>query len=306
MQIDGFLFFIIVIAFGYLAVKMKLVADSAADHLSGILLNLCFPAMLLKNFINTDTEQLLHSGLTAAIVSLVFSLLPFFVCLFVFRRAESEKKLLFRYILSVGNTSFVCIPLMSLFLNSEQMMIVIVHGAVMDILIWGVHHQLFLGSNSSNWKEIMKKIFSSPCLLAVLLGVILCIANVKLPSFLSYTIDALAATVSPLALLFIGMLICRYGLFGWIKCRDAIFNSLWRVIVYPCLVFAILYWFLPLQSALILAIVFGSPAPISAVLWCKEYGRDTRLVVNCLIPSTILYFLVMGTLLLILTHCCVL
>ena len=34
----------------------------------------------------------------------------------------------------------------------------------------------------------------------------------------------------------------------------------------------------------------------------KEYRRDTKLAVDCLIPSTILYFLVMGGALTVLTH----
>ncbi len=302
MQLDGFFFFIIVIAIGYFAVRVKLVNDRAADSLSAILLNVCFPAMVLKNFLNTDTEQLLQTGLSTVIASLVFSLLPFAVSLILFRNSQSERKTLFRYISGVGNTSFVCIPLMSLFLGPGQMLIVFVHGAVMDILIWTVHHQLFLGSSSDSWKQIFKKMFTSPCLIALLLGIILCIFKVRLPSALQYTIDALEATVSPLALLFIGMLICRYGLLGWVKCRDAIVYSLWRVLLYPCIVFAVLYWILPLQAALILAMLFGSPTPITAVLWCKEYKQDSKLVVNCLIPSTVLYFLVMGSLLLVLTH----
>ncbi len=302
MQLDGFIFFILAIVIGYLAVKIKLVNDSAADSLSAILLNVCFPAMVLKNFLNTDTEHLMQTGLSTVIVSLVFSLLPFAISLLLFRKANPDRKTLFRYISGIGNTSFVCIPLLSLFLSSEQMLIVFVHGAVMDILIWAVHHQLFLGSNSTSWKQIFRKMLTSPCLIAVVLGIVLCIANVKLPSFLQYTINALEATVSPLALLFIGMLICRYGLFGWIKCKDAIIYSLWRVLLYPCIAFAILYWIIPLQSAIILSMLCGSPAPITAVLWCKEYGRDSRLVVNCLIPSTVLYFLVMGSALLALTH----
>lgn len=302
MQLDGFIFFILAIAIGYFAVKIKLVSDSAADSLSSILLNVCFPAMVLKNFLNTDASSLLQTGISTVVVSLIFSLLPFAVSLYLFRNADADRKALFRYISGIGNTSFVCIPLMSLFLSSEQMLIVFVHGAVMDILIWAVHHQLFLGSSSGSWKQIFKKMVTSPCLIAVVLGIVFCAFGVKLPSFLNYTIEALDKTVSPLALLFIGMLICRYGLFGWVKCKDAIVYSLWRVLLYPCIAFAILYWLLPLHAAIILSMLCGSPAPITAVLWCKEYGRDSRLVVHCLIPSTVLYFLVMGTALLALTH----
>ncbi|MBE6985191.1 MAG: hypothetical protein E7434_06245 [Ruminococcaceae bacterium] len=302
MQLDGFIFFILMIAIGYTVTKIKLVGETAADSLSSVLLNVCFPAMVLKNFLNTNTEHLMQSGLASLIVSLICATLPSVIVYFLLRKAEPDRRTLFRYISGIGNTSFVCIPLFSLFLDADQMLIVIVHGAVMDILIWAIHHQLFLGSSAASKKQIMKKMFTSPCLIAVLLGIILCLAEVKLPSFLTYTINTVEAAVSPLALLFIGMLICRYGLLGWIKSKDAIIYSVLRVLVYPCLIFSVLYWILPLQTALILSMLFGSPTPITAVLWCKEYGRSTQLVVNCLIPSTILYFSVMGSALLLLTQ----
>lgn len=301
MQTDGLFFFLIVIAIGYFAVKLRLVPDSAADALSPILLNVCFPAMLLNTFLNTDPKELLQTAPATVVVSLVFSFLPFAVSHLLLRKRPPDDRALFRYILSIGNTSFVCIPLLSLFLNDEQMLIVIIHGAVMDLLIWGVHHPLFLGSGAKQRRESFWKILTSPCLLAVLLGIILCVCGAELPSFLSYTLDALEATVSPLALLFIGMLICRYGLLNWRHSRKAILYSVWRVLVYPCVVFAATVSFLPLQTAILLAILFGSPTPISAVLWCKAYGRDTRTVVDCLIPSTVGYFAVYGALLMCLT-----
>lgn len=302
MQLDGVWFFLIAIFIGYLFSKLKLIPSSAPDVLPSVLLHVFFPAMLLNTFANADARELLSAGLPTVICTLVFSLLPFFACLFLLRKRPLEERALLRYIAGVGNTSFVCIPLLSLFLSESQMLIVFVHGAVMDFLIWGVHHQIFLGSGEKNPRLILKKIFASPCLIAVLLGILLSILNVRLPNFLQYSLDTLEAAVSPLALVFIGTLLCRYGVFSWCKSPIAIFYSLWKVLLLPCVVFCCLYFILPLQTVLVLTLLFGSPAPISAILWCKEYGRDAKLAVDCLIPSTLLYFLIMGSALVALTH----
>ena len=295
MQLDGFVFFLLAIAIGYAFCKLKLIPLSAADVLPSVLLNVFFPAMLLNTFANADMNELLSAGLPAVVCTLIFSLLPFFACFFLLKKADPDKKALLRYIAGVGNTSFVCIPLMSLFLSDSQMLLVFVHGAVMDFLIWGVHHQIFVGSGERNLRLILKKIFASPCLIAVVLGIVLSACKIELPDFLQYTLSALEAAVSPLALVFIGVLIARYGIFAWRKSRTAIFYSLWKVLLLPVIVFASLYFVLPLETVLILAFLFGSPAPVSAVLWCKEYGKDVKLSVDCLIPSTLLYFTVMGS-----------
>lgn len=302
MQLDGFLFFLIAILIGYLFTKIKLISPQAADVLPSVLMNVFFPAMLFNTFANANAGELLSAGLPTLLSTLIFSLLPFFVCSFLLRKADGEKRALLRYIAGVGNTSFVCIPLLRLFLSDSQMLIVFVHGAVMDFLIWGVHHQIFLGSGKQNIPQILKKIFASPCLIAVLLGIFCALLDLPIPHSLQYTLDALEGAVSPLALVFIGTLIARYGILSWRKSPIAITYSAWKVVGLPLLVFACLYFLLPLETALILAILFGSPAPISAVLWCKEYGRDAKLAVECLIPSTLLYFLLMGSLLAVLTR----
>lgn len=300
MGLDGFLFFFILICLGYFSVKTKLVPEEATDVLPSILLHVCFPAMLFRTFSTTGKEELLAAGLPTVIVSLVFSLLPFLISIPLFKNVGDSRRPLLRFLSGIGNTSFVCVPLLILFLNQEQMWIVLVHGAVMDFLIWGLHQQVFIGSTAQGKKPLLRKALT-PNLFALVLGVLCSLFALEVPHPLQYTLDALGATVSPLSLIFIGMLICRYGLFGWIHSKTAIAYSLLRVILYPCLVFGVLYFILPLDTAFILAICFGSPAPISAVLWCKQYGKDDRLAVNCLIPSTILYFIVMGGLLILLS-----
>lgn len=301
MQLNGFLFFLLAIAIGYGFSRLGLIPKNAPDVLPSVLLNVFFPAMLLNTFANADAAELLSCGLPVVLCTLIFSFLPFFGCSLLLRHAEPEKRALLRYISGIGNTSFVCIPLLSLFLSENQMLLVFVHGAVMDFLIWGVHHQIFLGSGSERPADLLRRMLTSPCLIAVLLGICLSALNWELPEVICYALDAMEAAVSPLALVFIGTLIAQYGVFSCLKSRTAMLYTLWKVLLLPLLVFGCLVGFLPLETALILAILFGAPAPVSAILWCKEYGRDAKLSVDCLVPSTVAYFLLMGSALAALT-----
>lgn len=302
MQFDGLVFFLLSICIGYFFARWKLIPASAANALPPILLNIFFPAMLITSFSDTDAQSLLSVGLPTVICTLIFSILSSGLILLPLRKAGLQKRRLLRFISGVGNTSFICIPLMQFFLSDSQMIIVFIHGAVCDFLIWGIHHQLFRQDGKHSLGQALKKLLTSPCLIAVVVGILCCLLQVRIPSFLRYTLDALATACSPLSLIFIGILIQSYGLFSWRKEPIAIFFSLWRVILLPCFVFLSLYWILPLDTVLILTLLFGSPAPISAVLWCKQYGGDTELAVNCLIPSTLLYLLLAGSSLFLLSH----
>lgn len=300
MQFDGIAFFVLAIAVGYFFARWKLIPGSAADVLPPVLLNVFFPALLFTSFSTIDTKELVTLGLPTVVCTLIFSLLSSLLCVLLLRKKSLNVRKLLRFIGGIGNTSFVCVPLMSFFLTEQQMVIVYIHGAVMDFLIWGVHHQIFRGG-SRNIGAALKKIFTSPALIAVVLGILCSVLQVKVPTFISYPLKTMAGAVSPLSLVFIGILIYNYGLFSWVKDKIAIFYMLWKVLILPVIVFASLYFLLPLETVLVLTLLFGSPGPISSVVWSKEYGGDPKLAVNCLIPSTLLYFMTAGAALLLLT-----
>lgn len=303
MELEGLFFFFAVICIGYFAQRAKLVAENAADVLPGVLLNVCFPAMLLNSFSATSPQDLLTTGLPTAAATLVFSLLPFFVCLWLLRNREKNERTLLCYYAGIGNISFVCVPLMRLFLDEAGMLIVLSFAVVQDFLIWAVHHQIFLGNRAGRGKAVLKKVLLSPCLLAVALGITLCLCGVKLPSFLSYTTEALEAAVSPISLLFVGMLAGKYGLFSWRHDKTAIVYSLLRVLAYPIVVFALLFPLMDSATAAIIALMCGGPAPLTGVVWCKQYDGSTELAVHCVIPSTLLYLVVASSALMLLTRC---
>ena len=85
MQIDGLLFFVIVIAIGYLVLRVRLVPESAADILPKVLLNVCFPAMLFSSFAAMEAKELLSVGIPTVLATLGFSLGVFAVAFFLFR-----------------------------------------------------------------------------------------------------------------------------------------------------------------------------------------------------------------------------
>lgn len=293
-QINGLLFFFLMILLGYFAAKARLLPAEALDVLPAVLLHLCYPAMILEIFTQIDTASLLHTLLPVALATLGVTAALFFGALWVFRRQPARRKPLLCMMIGIGNTSYVAIPLLSVFLSAEGMLIAVVNSAVQDILIWTLYHPLFLGAGTKDRKELLKKIGASPCLLAVVAGVVLAACRVTLPSFLQLTVSRLSDTTAPVALLFLGALICRHGLLAWRRDRTAMVYAPVKVLLLPLAVYAALRWFLPASTTLLLAVLFASPAPLTAVVWSRMYDSDERLAVNGCISSTLLYLAVAG------------
>ena len=293
-QINGLIFFFLTIFIGYFAAKSRLLPAEAADVLPAVLINICYPAMILDTFTHIDTEALLHTGLPVALATLGVTVVLFFASLWMFRRQPARRKPLLCIMTGIGNTSYVAIPLLSVFLGAEGMFIAIINSAVQDILIWTLYHPLFLGAGTKDKKELLRKIFTSPCLIAAVAGVVLAACRVTLPSFLQVTVSRLSDTTAPVALLFLGALICRHGLLSWRRDRLAMVYALAKVLALPPVIYAVLQFFLPASTTLLLAVLFASPAPLTAVVWSKMYDSDERLAVNGCISSTLLYLAVAG------------
>jgi predicted permease len=143
---------------------------------------------------------------------------------------------------------------------------------------------------------------TNPCLIAVVVGIFLMILQIQLPVFLELAIGKLNAATTPLALLFLGMLIHRYGLFAWKADKTAIVYAVGKVIVLPVCVTLVLQFFMPFSTAACIGFLFGSPAPLASVVWSKQYGKDDQFAVNCCISSTFLFIPVMSILLLVLSN----
>ncbi len=294
-MLDGVIYVVFLIAAGCALVRGRLLPKDGSGFLSSLLMTLCFPAMILNCFLALEPKELLSTGLTTAVVTVVFSLLPALVLLL--KKEKGPLHSLYSFICGIGNVSFVCIPLLRLFLPEEEMLTVYLHVSIQDFLIWGLFHPAFAGGQSSRqWKKIL----TEPCMLAVLVGLILCLFRVELPSFLSMPLEALDACVSPLALVFLGMTLAQYGSnTRWLG-KTPLCYTLYKVVAYPLVIFGILTVFLPWKEALLMAALFGSPAPIASVIWMHRYTNDPTPAIACVIPSTLLYFLLYTPLLLLL------
>lgn len=286
-MLDGVFYVILMILLGYILMVCKILPQESRPHLSSILMSVCFPAMIIKSFAAVDPGELLSTSLSTLVVTVIFSLLPAVILLF--KKNKGSLRNLYSFICGIGNVSFVCIPLLRLFLTEGEMVAVYLHVSIQDLLIWALFHPAFAGSRKEGqWKALL----TEPCLLAVIVGLLLCFTNLSIPGFLSMPLEALDACVSPLALIFLGMTIGQYGADALKGGKIPLLYTLYKVIAYPVVIFLILLPFLPLKTALLMAILFGSPAPVAGVVWMQKYTEDPTPAIACLIPSTLLYYAV--------------
>lgn len=293
MQLDALLYLIVLVCVGFISVKLRLLPDEVTEALPPLLTNICYPAMILSLLSSLSGKDLASSGLKIVIITVVVTLSLYFISKIVLRKMERPQRILFNFMLGIGNVTYVGIPIISIFFGSDGVYLALIHGLVQDVLLWILYFPTYLNKED----KVKVRLYRNPCFVALMIGMLLAITQARLPEFLSFSLDKLSSITSPVALLFLGTIIAKYGTFGWIKSVPSMAASAIKVLVVPLLLFCLLSIFTDRYTSLLMSILFACPAPIMSIVWAKQYDGDVALSTNCCICSTLLYLTAMSILL---------
>lgn len=300
-ELSGLFYLLLMVAIGYGASAAKLLPEKTADTLPQLLFNICYPAMILDTFLTVDASVVLGTGLPVVVATILATLVLLVLGLVLFHKTPEGLRELCIFLMGVGNVTYVAIPLFSVFLSAEAVMVAILHSTAQDPLIWGIYLPFLLERGQSKAHPV-KHMLTSPCLIATALGALICFTGIPLPDFVADTAARVSAATSPLALLLIGMLVRQHGLLSWIRDRRALVYSVLKVLVLPCCLFLVFRMFLSGTDAILLSILFGSPAPLLSIVWAKQKGQDVAFPIHCFLASTLLYLAAASAVLILLTH----
>lgn len=289
MVIDDFIFFLSVPLIGYFASAGRLLPTDVEKVLPHLLMNISYPALILATFTQMNINQLMSTGLFVAMATWIITLILFVLSKPAVKHVALDRKARLRFQLGVGNVIYVSMPLLLAFFGPKVLYIVIIHSAAQDILIWLLYYPMVLGMKGKQKNSALSYLVKSPCMVALLIAIILVLFPYKLPSFATLLIDRLSLMASPLALLYLGRLIHKYGVWQWIKNRAAIKFALSKSFLMPFLVTGILAPFTDWGTAIMLGLLFGAPAPIMSIVWAEHHEGDVSFAVDSCIGSTLIY-----------------
>jgi predicted permease len=153
---------------------------------------------------------------------------------------------------------------------------------VLAVIVLQASHPSLKGAD---WRQLMRTIATNPLLLAGLLGLLVPLLGVTLPSFLRRALESLGSASVPIALMCIGGSLAITPLHGrraWI-----IIAALLIVAVLPALVFFLsrLAGLEPVEERIIL-VLSCCPTASTAFIMAREMGGDEALVSGSIALST--------------------
>lgn len=267
--------------------KLRLLTEHTIKELNHIAFRIFLPILLFYNIYTTDLEQEFNGKL---VMYAVFSILILFLLLMIFVPIFEKKNSRRGVLVQVGfRSNFVLFGLpvaISLFgadkVGSASLLIAVIVPLFNMLAV--VALESFRGKDLS-LVGILKGIVTNPLILASILAIILNLNHIRLFSFLTETIGALAKIATPLSLIVLG---AQFRLEDAKHCKKQLIAGLiLRLLVVPA-IFLPPAVFLGFRGSefIPLMIMYCAPAAVSSYTMAELMDGDGILASQLVFYST--------------------
>lgn len=275
----------IILLVGALIYKVKIIDDVSTKHLSNVLLMLVSPLLIVQSYQIDFNKELLYGLLWALLASFLTFLFMIIVSEFLFhgdRNRSSVEKIAVSY----SNSGFIGIPLISGVLGDKGVFYMTAYITVFNVLLWT--HGVVLMGDSEGLKGAWKN-FLSPAIIAVMIGIILFLFQLRLPQFIENPLEMIASMNTPLGMIVAGANLAQGNIIKSLKNKRLYYLSFIKLIVYP-LAGLVILWLLPLdfEVAFTVFIALACPAGASVIMFAQRYDRDAYYASEIFVITTLL------------------
>ena len=279
----------IIMVIGIICYKMNIIDKYAKDKLSQLSTWIVCPMLVFMSFQMEYDVELLKKMLVVFGLALVSFIISIFLANILLREKEGYDNAVERFGAIFTNCGFIGIPLGSAIFGNIGVIYATMFVAAFHIFCWTYGITLL-----DQGKFQLKKLVN-PCLVAVVLGILFFVFQIKVPENIAYALNSLSNMNTPLAMLISGVVLAQLDLKATIQKLikgRLLFVVLLRGIISPA-IFAILLRFVPIdeQMRIVSAMTAACPTGAFTITLSILYGRDDNYGTEILCTSTLLSIL---------------
>ena len=284
---DQIFILVLLIAAGYVAVSTKIVDPRATRGLSGLLVNITIPALIVASMqVPFTPERLVGAEILILATGMlyVFSFALAWAVSKAMRVPAAEEGVL-QFAIVFGNVGFMGFPVALTLFGEESLFYVAIFNLVFNVLVFSVGIAML---TEGRGKGFDPKLLVNPGIAASIVGLALFLGSVEIPSPFIDSIELLGGVTTPLAMIIVGAMLATF------PAREMVGN--WRIWAAS----AVLLLAVPAAYCHLLAPVFADPyinrllltiaampPAANTVIFAEQYGADSKLASQIVFVSTI-------------------
>lgn len=301
---------IVMIAIGYILRKRHWFHHTFSENVSKLITNVALPCSIFYSvlkYLDMNVLKELSNRLIFTFASVIIGYVTAYIVIKIFKIRRGRRGVFYNAVVN-ANTIFIGLPLNMALFGEEASKYYLMYYITNTISIWTLGY-ILLENDSTEEKESKggfnpKKLFSPP-LIAFVAAFIVLVLGISIPKPLVETTKYLGNIVTPLALLYIGIVLADAGLHSINFDLDTILALLGRFVFSSIVMVALLKvagQFMQQDSLEIKTFVIQSAAPVFAALpiLTNQTEGDIEYATNVVTTSTILFVIVIPVLMMFL------
>ena len=263
----------IIMAVGFVLVRWGPLTDADTRSLSRLNCWLIMPCSIFGAFQMARSPEILK-GLSYVLLGAVLIHCLFLLVTTLLRKPLSLSPVEMGSVFCTNSGNLI-IPLVTAMLGKQWVIYTCAYILVQTLLLWSHVKNLICGEKGMDWKALL----SNPNILALILGTVLFLLDLRLPQLLTQTIDSVGSMVGPSAMLVIGMTIGSLSLKTVFTGRRVWLVTGLRLLIFPALALGLLFTLgrlIPGAAPYLMITMMAASAPSAAVIThiCQLYGKD--------------------------------
>ncbi len=192
----------LILILGFFCYRIKLIDHQGNKTLSNLLLMVVNPLLIFDSFLQEFTPEIFQGFLIAIFLGFLSHFVGIAAGRLFFSKKISPDYNVEQFSCVYSNCGFMGIPLVNSIFGSQGVIYLTAYMLAFNVLSWT--HGLFLITGNASPKQ-MKKGLTSPAMIGTLMGLVLFLTQLKLPSLISDTIDYITAMNTPMAMMIAGI-----------------------------------------------------------------------------------------------------
>lgn len=276
---------------GYFATKLRLLGKDAKKTLADLVLNISCPATTVLAVAKSS-----HAMSNMDVIGILLISAAIFGCLIAFSygftavlRIKKSQAGIYRFMIVFSNCGFLGFPVVQALSGGDAVFIASMYNLIFSLLVFtfGINQVASAGDGGKQKFDI--KMLCTPMLITTVLSLILYLCSAPFHPMVVEVLEMLDKITAPASMLVIGCALAAYPMKQILGKWQVYVMSLFRLIILPVVVWAVLRLFITNEMVLsVLVVMTALPVATNGSLLCAKYGGDESTAASGLFISTLL------------------
>ena len=190
---------------GLILKKVGVVGKEAQKGMTNLVIDLILPCNIIYSFMIKFSSKIAQDFVVILVISILIQVFCVILGGVLYNKCSVKRKKCLRYATICSNAGFLGNPIAQGVFGMMGLTLASIYLIPQRIMMWSEGVSVF--TEAPTKKEMLKKIFTHPCIIACEIGIVLMLTGWRPPHFLEETITSVSNCNTAMSMLVIGMIL---------------------------------------------------------------------------------------------------